>query len=53
MTRYEIQPNTGVKVGSIVRLADDIALNLEAKNIRIETPIRKSSSRNQEWKTKE
>lgn len=39
VTRYEIQPNTGVKVNSIVRLADDIALNLEAKSIRIEAPI--------------
>lgn len=39
VTRYEIQPNTGVKVNSIVRLADDIALNLQAKSIRIEAPI--------------
>ena len=39
ITRYEIQPNVGVKVNSIVRLADDIALNLEAKSIRIEAPI--------------
>ncbi|MEI8215552.1 MAG: DNA translocase FtsK 4TM domain-containing protein [Eubacteriales bacterium] len=39
VTRYEIQPNVGVKVSSIVRLADDIALNLEAKSIRIEAPI--------------
>ncbi|MEE0516216.1 MAG: DNA translocase FtsK 4TM domain-containing protein [Emergencia sp.] len=39
VTRYEIQPNVGVKVNSIVRLADDIALNLEAKSIRIEAPI--------------
>lgn len=39
VTRYEIQPNTGVKVSSIVRLADDIALNLEAKSIRLEAPI--------------
>lgn len=39
ITRYEIQPNIGVKVSSIVRLADDIALNLEAKSIRIEAPI--------------
>jgi S-DNA-T family DNA segregation ATPase FtsK/SpoIIIE len=39
VTRYEIQPNIGVKVNSIVRLADDIALNLEAGNIRIEAPI--------------
>ncbi|MEF9921694.1 MAG: DNA translocase FtsK [Anaerovoracaceae bacterium] len=39
VTRYEIQPNVGVKVNSIVRLSDDIALNLEAKSIRIEAPI--------------
>ena len=39
VTRYEIQPDTGVKVSSIVRLADDIALNLEAKSLRIEAPI--------------
>lgn len=39
VTRYEIQPNVGVKVNSIVRLADDIALNLRAKSIRIEAPI--------------
>ncbi len=39
VTRYEIQPSTGVKVSSIVRLADDIALNLEAKSIRMEAPI--------------
>ncbi len=39
VTRYEIQPNVGVKVSSIVRLSDDIALNLEAKSIRIEAPI--------------
>ena len=39
VTRYEIQPAVGVKVSSIVRLADDIALNLAAKSIRIEAPI--------------
>lgn len=39
ITRYEIHPNVGVKVKSIVSLADDIALNLEAKSIRIEAPI--------------
>jgi len=39
VTRYEIHPNVGVKVKSIVSLADDIALNLEAKSIRIEAPI--------------
>lgn len=39
VTRYEIQPDTGVKVSSIVRLSDDIALNLKASSIRIEAPI--------------
>ena len=39
VTRYELQPNVGVKVSKILNLADDIALNLAAKSIRIEAPI--------------
>lgn len=39
VTRYELQPNTGVKVSKILNLSDDIALNLAAKSIRIEAPI--------------
>lgn len=39
VTRYELTPSTGVKVSKIVSLADDIALNLAAKSIRIEAPI--------------
>ncbi len=39
VTRYEIQPAVGVKVSKIVNLADDIALALAAKDIRIEAPI--------------
>ncbi len=39
VTRYELSPSTGVKVSKIVNLADDIALNLAAKSIRIEAPI--------------
>lgn len=39
VTRYEIQPEKGVKVSRIVNLADDIALALAAKDIRIEAPI--------------
>ncbi|MEX2104641.1 MAG: DNA translocase FtsK, partial [Bacilli bacterium] len=39
VTRYEVQPNTGVKVSRIVNLIDDIALALAAKDIRIEAPI--------------
>ncbi len=37
--RYELTPAVGVKVSKIVNLADDIALNLAAKSIRIEAPI--------------
>ena len=37
--RPEIQPAVGVKVASIVRLTDDIALNLRAGSIRMEAPI--------------
>ncbi|MDO5456939.1 MAG: DNA translocase FtsK [Atopococcus tabaci] len=39
VTKYEIQPATGVKVSKIVSLQDDIALALAAKDIRIEAPI--------------
>lgn len=39
VTRYELQPDQGVKVSKIVNLADDIALNLAANGIRIEAPI--------------
>jgi len=39
ITRYEIQPKSGVKVSKIVNLSDDIALNLAAQSIRIEAPI--------------
>ena len=39
VTRYEIQPEMGVKVSKIVNLADDIKLNLAASDIRIEAPI--------------
>lgn len=39
VTRYEIQPEMGVKVSKIVNLADDIKLNLAAADIRIEAPI--------------
>ncbi len=36
ITRYELQPNEGVKISKITNLADDIALNLAAVGIRIE-----------------
>ena len=39
VTRYELQPEQGVKVSRIVGLADDIKLNLAATDIRIEAPI--------------
>lgn len=39
VTRYEVQPDVGVKVSKIKNLQDDIALNLGAKSIRIEAPV--------------
>ena len=39
VTRYELQPDHGVKVSKILGLADDIKLNLAATDIRIEAPI--------------
>ncbi|OWA33818.1 cell division protein FtsK [Saccharibacillus sp. O16] len=39
VTRYEIQPDVGVKVSRVVGLTDDIALALAAKDIRMEAPI--------------
>ncbi len=39
VTRYELQPEQGVKVSRIISLADDIKLNLATADIRIEAPI--------------
>lgn len=39
VTRYEMQPATGVKVSRIVNLSDDIALALAARDIRMEAPV--------------
>lgn len=39
VTRYELQPEHGVKVSRILSLSDDIKLNLAAADIRIEAPI--------------
>ena len=39
VTRYELQPEQGVKVSKIVGLADDIKLNLAVADLRIEAPI--------------
>ncbi|HDR8490775.1 TPA: DNA translocase FtsK, partial [Bacillus cereus] len=39
VTRFEVQPDPGVKVNKITNLSDDIKLSLAAKDIRIEAPI--------------
>ncbi|SDY28342.1 DNA translocase FtsK [Tindallia californiensis] len=39
ITRYELQPERGVKVSKVTNLSDDIALNMAAPSIRIEAPI--------------
>ena len=39
VTRFELQPASGVKISKITHLADDIAMNLAAMGVRIEAPI--------------
>ncbi|RCW62664.1 DNA translocase FtsK [Saliterribacillus persicus] len=39
VTRFEIEPEPGVKVSKIKNLSDDIKLSLAAKDIRMEAPI--------------
>lgn len=39
VTKYEVQPDAGVKVSRIINLQDDLALALAAQDIRIEAPI--------------
>ncbi len=39
ITSYEVQPPSGVKVNRIVNLADDLALAMKARSIRIQAPI--------------
>ena len=39
VTRYELKPAVGVRVSRISNLADDLALALAAKDVRIEAPI--------------
>nr|MDD6336670.1 DNA translocase FtsK [bacterium] len=39
ITRFELQPAPGVRVGRISALADDLALGLAAEGIRIEAPV--------------
>ncbi len=44
VTRYELQPDPGVKISRITSLADDLALNLAAAGVRIEAPIPNKSA---------
>ncbi|OGC14057.1 hypothetical protein A3J90_01555 [candidate division WOR-1 bacterium RIFOXYC2_FULL_37_10] len=39
VTRFELQPDPGVKISRIASLSDDIALNLAAQGVRIEAPV--------------
>jgi S-DNA-T family DNA segregation ATPase FtsK/SpoIIIE len=39
VTRYELEPQAGIRVNKIVNLSDDIALALAAPRVRIEAPI--------------
>ncbi|GAA0484579.1 DNA translocase SftA [Salinibacillus aidingensis] len=39
VTRFEVQPDVGVKVNKFTNLTDDIKLNLAAQDIRMEAPI--------------
>ena len=39
VTKYEVKPAVGVRVNRICNLADDLALALAAKDVRIEAPI--------------
>ncbi len=39
VTRFEMQPEVGVKVSKILSLSDDIKLNMAATDVRIEAPI--------------
>ncbi|MCR5791243.1 MAG: DNA translocase FtsK [Lachnospiraceae bacterium] len=39
VTRFEMQPDVGVKVSKILSLSDDIKLNMAATDVRIEAPI--------------
>ncbi|MCR5509015.1 MAG: DNA translocase FtsK [Lachnospiraceae bacterium] len=39
ITRFEMRPDTGVKVSKVLGLSDDIMLSMAAKNVRIEAPI--------------
>ena len=39
VTRYELQPASGVKISKITNLSDDLSMNLATSGIRIEAPI--------------
>ena len=39
VTRYKLEPAPGVKVSTVVNLADDIALRLAAPGVRVEPPV--------------
>lgn len=39
VTRYELQPEPGVKVSKIVNLSNDLALSMATSSVRIEAPI--------------
>ncbi|GIP65776.1 DNA translocase SftA [Virgibacillus pantothenticus] len=39
VTRFEVQPQLGVKVSKVKNLSDDLKLNMAARDIRIEAPI--------------
>lgn len=44
VTRYEIQPDAGVRISKITNLSDDLALRLAASHVRIEAPIPNKSA---------
>jgi DNA segregation ATPase FtsK/SpoIIIE, S-DNA-T family len=39
ITRYEVEPGSGVRVSKIVNLSDDLAMALAAVDVRVEAPI--------------
>jgi S-DNA-T family DNA segregation ATPase FtsK/SpoIIIE len=39
LTRYEVEPERGIRVNQVVRLADDLAMALAAYDVRVEAPI--------------
>ncbi len=39
LTRYEVEPEKGIRVNKITRLADDLAMSLAAVDVRVEAPI--------------